>query len=492
MNFKLLLILFIVLCSARLHAQQLVLPGIFSDHMILQRGMEPPIWGRAKANTNVIVLFNGFKKSFPCNSAGNWSGRLPEPKTGKIYTITIINENEKISISDVIGGDIFYAGGQSNMQYSLEEATGGQEAINSSANNSIRLFTVPGDVAYKPRFDINRKAGNDKTDGKWLLSSPENVKNFSAVAYFFARKVNAEEKVPVGIINVSWGGTPIEAHMSEAANRSLPYYVEALDMMKEKSDKDSLVIDKSKATPQLPSSLYNAMIHPLIPFGLKGFLWYQGEHNWNNPFRYREQFISFINDLRIQWKCGYLPFYFVQLPNVGKKSENPNRVDFWSVLRESQSMALRLPHTGMVVSADIGDGDLHPKNKLPFGERLAALALRNIYHKNISSDGPILTTVNILRDTVELTFDAAESTRLQFKGPISTGFAIAGSDKKFYWAKAVIKGNKVHVSSQSVLQPYAVRYGWGENPELSLFDSDGWPVAPFRTDKWALPEDGKW
>jgi sialate O-acetylesterase len=279
--------------------------------------------------------------------------------------------------------------------------------------------------------------------------------------------------------------------MSEAANRSLPYYGEALDMIKAKSDKDSLVIDKGKATPQLPSSLYNAMIHPLIPFGLKGFLWYQGEHNWNNPFRYREQFTTFINDLRIQWKCGYLPFYFVQLPNGSKKQINPNIEDFWSVLRESQSMALRLPNTGMVVSIDIGDGDLHPKNKLPFGERLAALAVKNLYQTNVSSEQASITAVAILRDTVELTFGNG-STRLHFKGDNPTGFAIAGADKKFYWANAIIRENKVLVFSQSVLNPFAVRYGWGENPDLSLFYKDGLPVAPFRTDTWILREDGRW
>ncbi len=481
----------LTLRALSLNAQELALPSIFGDHMVLQRGMEPPIWGLAKPNTTVTVIVNTIKRTFRSNEKGNWNGRLPEPEAGKSYSITVTNNNRKIVFRDAIGGDVFYAGGQSNMQYNLKESTFGNEAISTAANNSIRLFTVPRDIAYQPRFDINKKANDEPTDGMWLVSDTATVKNFSAVAYFFARKVNAEAKVPIGIINVTWGGTPIEAHMSEAANRSLPYCSEALDMMKAKGDADSLVIDKKKATPQLPSSLYNAMIHPLIPFGLKGFLWYQGEHNWNNPFRYRDQFISFINDLRVQWKCGYLPFYFIQLPNFGKKPTNPNVEDFWSVLRESQSIALRLPNTGMVVSADIGDGDLHPKNKLLFGERLAALALKNIYQRDVRSPVPFVKQVAIIHDTVEITLGDLSS-GLQFKTDSIKGLAIAGADKKFHWANAILRHDKLLVFSPAVSHPHAVRYGWGENPALSLFTKDGWPVPPFRTDNWMLRDDGRW
>ena len=193
---KTIIVFLLVFHCLGLHAQQLALPAIFSDHMVLQRGMEPPIWGRGKPNTTVTVFLNRIKRTFACNEKGNWNGKLPEPEAGKAYRITVINDNKKIELRDVLGGDVFYAGGQSNMQYNLSESSFGQEAIESAANINIRLFTVPRDIAYKPRFDFNRNAGDEKTDGTWLLSTPETIKNFSAVAYFFARKINAEQRCP--------------------------------------------------------------------------------------------------------------------------------------------------------------------------------------------------------------------------------------------------------------------------------------------------------
>jgi sialate O-acetylesterase len=459
--------------------------------MVLQTGMEPPVWGKAGPFEKVTVSLDQQKRTFYADSTGNWQGRLPAPLPGKIYTLVVSTAKEQLTFADVIGGDVFYAGGQSNMQYSLAQTSGGEEEITAAYNNQIRLFTVPRDISYKPRFDINKKAAESSLEGGWQLCSPQTVADFSAVAFFFARNIQQTQKIPVGIINVTWGGTPIEAHMSMEGNRQLEYFTELLNELATKSAIDSLIIDKKKAVPQLPASVFNAMIHPLVPYGLKGFLWYQGEQNWNTPFRYRYQFASFINDLRIRWQQGFLPFYFVQLPNMGKPPVNPSGEDFWSVLRESQLHALRLPNTGMVVSVDIGDGDLHPKDKKPFGNRLAALALHHIYHHKQVSEGPLLKEARTIEDTVVLSFDYAE-TGLLFKGDTAKGFAVAGPDKKFYWAQASIRANKVFVYSSQVKNPKAVRYGWGENPASSLFNNAGWPASPFRTDDWPLREDGKW
>jgi sialate O-acetylesterase len=271
----------------------------------------------------------------------------------------------------------------------------------------------------------------------------------------------------------------------------LGFYGDVLKDIESKNSSDSLTIDKKSAVPQLPASVFNAMIHPLIPFALKGFLWYQGEQNWNTPYRYRYQLPAFINDLRIRWRQGYLPFYFVQLPNSGKKPVNPTVEDFWSVLRESQMLALRVPNTGMVVSIDIGDGDLHPKNKKPFGERLAALALHHIYKNNITSEGPLLNEVRVNGDTIVVSFHHT-GMGLVFNSDSAKGFAIAGDDRRFYWANASISNNTVKVYSPWVKNPKAVRYAWGENPDFSLFNREGWPASPFRTDDWQLREDGRW
>jgi sialate O-acetylesterase len=370
------------------------------------------------------------------------------------------------------------------------QITGGEEEIATANEKQIRLFTMPRDISYRPRFDVNQNAKENAFEGVWTVASPESVKDFSAVAYCFAKKIVHDEKVPVGIINVTWGGTPIEAHMSREANDALPYYAEALNEIAAKQSTDSLIIDKRKATPQLPATVFNAMINPVVPFGLKGFLWYQGEHNWNNPYKYREQFVTFINDLRIRWQQGYLPFYFVQLPNTGRKPVNPGE-DFWSVLRESQCIALKLPNTAMLVSLDIGDGDLHPKNKKAFGERLALMAEKNIYGKGIVAEGPSLVGYAVVRDTIEVSFDNAGS-GLELKNDTAKVLSIAGSDRKFYWANGIIKNNKLLVYSSKVKNPQAVRYAWGENPSVNLFNKEGFPAAPFRTDTWQLKEDGKW
>ncbi|GEO11892.1 9-O-acetylesterase [Segetibacter aerophilus] len=458
--------------------------------MIIQRDIEPPVWGLAGPNATVTVSVNNIKRNYKADQNGSWQGKLPEPAAGKVYSLVVTSGGEKKVFTDVIGGDVYFAGGQSNMQYSVSQMTGGEEEIAAANDKQIRLFTVPRDISYRPRFDVNDHAKENALEGVWSVASPESVKNFSAVAYCFAKKIVRDEKVPVGIINITWGGTPIEAHMSTEANRSLPYYAEALNEIAAKPASDSLIIDKRKATPQLPASVFNAMINPVIPFGLKGFLWYQGEHNWNNPYKYREQFIAFINDLRIRWQQGYLPFYFVQLPNMGKKPVNPGE-DFWSVLRESQSSALKLPTTAMLVSLDIGDGDLHPKDKKLFGERLALMAEKDIYGKKIVAEGPEFKSYSVIRDTIEIVFDNAGS-GLVLKNDTAKVFSIAGSDKKFYWADVIIRNNQLLVFSPKVKNPQAVRYAWAENPSVTLFNKEGFPAAPFRTDAWQLKEDGKW
>jgi sialate O-acetylesterase len=478
--------------SGNLIAQNLLIPAIFSDNMILQREMRPPIWGKAKPGAEVKIKIGSLQLTTKANVKGDWMEYLPDPKLGTEYTLEVSSGSEKIVFKNIIVGDVYYAGGQSNMAYDLERMIGGEEAVKNANYKNIRLFTVPRTVTYKPQFDINKVKNKEHiSHGKWALCTPENAKNFSAVAYSFAKKIHIEENIPVGIINVTWGGTFVETHTSMEANKSLPYNKQGIADVESKTDKDTVPLIPSKETPQQPAVIFNAMINPLIPYGLKGFIWYQAEHNWPNPFRYREQFKTFIIDMRLRWKQGNLPFYFVQLPGFGKRQTAPLE-DLWSTLRESQEAALALPNTAMVVTLDLGDEDVHPKNKKPMGERLAMVAQKNLYgKKDIVVGGPIFKSYRVNRDTVELTFDNIGS-GLIFRNDSVKGFSIAGLDKKFVWADAKIKGNKVFVFSPKVTCPQSVRYAWGEIPLFSLFNKEGYPSSLFRTDDWEIRRDGLW
>ncbi|HEX8549159.1 MAG TPA: sialate O-acetylesterase [Cytophagaceae bacterium] len=471
--------------------QSLTIPAIFSDNMILQREMRPPIWGKAKPGAEVKIKIGRELLTTRANAKGDWMEYLPEPKLGQEYTLEISSSTDRRVFKNIIVGDVYYAGGQSNMQYAVSEMTGGEEAVKNANYKNIRLFTVPRTVTYTPRYDLAEHHIEHPSHRKWVPCTSENAKGFSAVAYSFAKKIHTDENVPVGIINVTWGGTYIESHTSMEANKSLPYNERGIAEVESKTGKDTVPINYAKETPHQPAVVFNAMINPIIPYGIKGFIWYQGEHNWANPFRYREQFRTFINDLRQRWKQGYLPFYFVQLPGFGKKQTNPME-DFWSTLRESQEQALSLPNTAMAVTLDLGDDDLHPKNKKPMGERLAMIAQKNLYGKsNLIIGGPEYRSYRVNHDTVEITFDNVGS-GLVFKNDTAKGFSIAGLDKKFYWADAKIRGNKVLVFSPKVNCPQSVRYGWGENPLFSLFNKEGFPSSPLRTDDWGIRRDGLW
>lgn len=471
--------------------QTLVIPAIFSDNMILQRQMRPPIWGKAKPGAEVKIKMGMEQLKTHANTRGEWMEYLPEPKLGNEYSIEISSGSEQKTFKNVIAGDVYYAGGQSNMQYALSEMTGGEEEVKNANFKNIRLFTVPRTVSYTPRYDLSNSHVEHPSHRKWVPCTSENAKKFSAVAYSFAKKIYTEEKVPVGIINVTWGGTYIESHTSLEANKSLPYNEQGIAEVESKTEKDTVPINYAKETPRHPAVIFNAMINPLIPYGIKGFIWYQGEHNWAYPFRYREQFKTFITDLRQRWKQGYLPFYFVQVPGFGDRRSAPME-DFWSTLRESQANALGLPSTAMVVTLDLGDADLHPKNKKPMGERLAMFAQKNLYgKKNLIVGGPVYKSYSVNRDTVEITFDNV-GLGLVLKDDTVKGFSIAGLDKKFYWAEAKIKGNKVFVYSKKVSCPQSVRYAWGENPHFSLFNREEFPSSSFRTDDWEIRRDGTW
>ena len=484
------IVLILSFISATVFAGTLKLPAIFSDNMILQRGQKNPIWGEALPNSLVKIELNHQIIKTQSDNQGKWNTFLPKAELYKNYNLTISNNSDTIVFSKIIAGDVYYAGGQSNMQFKLPKSEGGQEALRISANDNIRFFNVPHAVAYTPQPDITKSACETPIDGRWVCSDSINAMHFSAVAYYFARKIYQQTKIPVGIINVSWGGTPIEAHSSMNVNEQFPDFEKQLELMRTKSVSDTLKIDTKKETPQLPSSIYNAMIHPLIPYGLKGVLWYQGEHNWNFPIRYEKQLTAFINDFRTNWNNKKLPFYVVQLPGIGLR-DTIFRDYYWAVLRESQEKAVKNTRSNLCVTIDLGVvGNLHPTNKLEFGERLAQLALKRLYHKNVPSIYTYLKSYKIRNGKIILTFS---NTIIEKNESNSfSGITVCGSDSIFKKAEINIIGRRVVVSHPQISKPLAVRYAWRGNPVALLFDKNNMPVCPFRTDNFGTQTDGSW
>lgn len=482
-------ILIFLLLVASVQVFSLEIPAVFGNNMVLQRNKSNPIWGKAFPNSKIIVKMNSKELTAHADSNGKWRINLPVLNLGEKYNIIIINLYDTIKLSNIISGDVYYAGGQSNMQFKLPKSVGGQEVVKSSTNDKIRFFNVPHAVAYTPQSDIDKSSAETPIDGRWVSADSVNSVHFSAVAYYLARKIFQQTKVPVGIINVSWGGTPIEAHSSMNVNALFPDFAKQLELMRTKSVSDTLKINTKKETPQLPSSIFNAMIHPLIPYGLKGVLWYQGEHNWNYPKRYEKQLTAFINDFRTNWNDNKLPFFVVQLPGIGLH-DSVLRDYYWAVLRESQEKAVKNTCSNMCVTIDLGgDGNLHPTNKLEFGERLAQLALKKLYNKNIPSTYSYLRSYKVTNGNIMLTFS---QTITQKDAAAFSGVTICGSDSIFKKAEINIIGRRVVVSHPQISKPLAVRYAWGGNPVALLFDKNNMPLCPFRTDNFETRKDGSW
>jgi sialate O-acetylesterase len=340
------------------------------------------------------------------------------------------------------------------------------------------------------------------------------VPGFSAAAYFFGRYLHKELNIPVGLIHTSWGGTPAEAwtrrEVLEAIEDCAPIlkryedavanYPNAMEEYKKKLAewKDAAAKAKAEGTnpprrprepfgpghPHTPSGLYNAMIAPLIPYGIAGAIWYQGESNAGRAYQYRKLFKAMITNWRKDWGLGRFPFLFVQLANFMQTKPEPGD-SAWAELREAQSMALELPNAGMAVIIDIGEADnIHPKNKQDVGKRLALWALADTYGKEMIKSGPIYRSMNVNGNSIVLEFKYVGGGLVAKDGEDLKGFAVAGADRKFVWADAKIVGNTIVVSSDQVTEPVAVRYAWADNPVCNLYNTEGLPASPFRTDDW--------
>jgi len=633
---------FIIFSFIQIHGfAQIAVAKVFSDNMVLQRDIKIPVWGYAAPGREIIAELGKFSVKTIANKDGKWMVRFPVFKAGGPYQLKIAERtapHSQIILSGILIGDIWLASGQSNMEWSVKQAQNAVEEIAKADFPEIRLFHVANVKKLTPQQDL--------TEGKWEICNAQNVAKFSAVAYYFAKKIHKDQDVPIGIIQSAWGGTPVESWTSREkllsspitkaktlANDSLSeqdFLRDSLDQIRgwdivnhpqQNSDKiiprpgyndaawpdiempklikdfgigpyegvvwmrkkitlpeafsqsdltlyigrpdvnyslyfngteicktvwntdprqhytiPAKLINKGENTITLrlamlwgigglnppaddmyitngttrlplagiwkynkswepaiprnrnyqyyPSLLFNAMINPVIPYGIKGFLWYQGEANDTAAYNYRKLYPMLIQDWRALWKQGDLPFLYVQLANFKKTQPLPSESE-WAEFREAQSLTLSQPNTGMACIIDIGEADnIHPGNKQEVGRRLALIANKLVYGQNVVASGPTFKSFSKMGNRIHVGFTNVGDGLVSKNAKEITGFAIAGKDKQFYWANAKIKGNEIVVYSDKVPQPVAVRYAWADNPECNLINSAGLPAIPFRTDDW--------
>jgi sialate O-acetylesterase len=638
----LLLFVTILLFSQTLASAQITLPKVFGDSMVLQRGIKIPVWGNSTPGALIIAKLGDVEVTTRANKEGKWQLKFPIFKAGGPYELEVresVKTNSKIILKGILIGDVWVASGQSNMEWQVQQANDARKEIANANYPQIRFLVVEQDKQLKPQPDIR--------GGKWEVCDSTNVKRWSAAAYYFARKIQRDQNVPIGIIQSTWGGTPIEAWTSRemlltspitksktlsndtlsldredfvadslswiriwdivynpqnGADKiftapsfddadwktvempsvikdfgignyegmiwlrkklSLPesftgkditlnlghpemnysLYFNGQEICKNvwysnpthsytipaslvKSGENTIAVrivmlwgggglsavddiyitdgaskislsgkwlyqkDLETAFPKIlnyqyyPTVLFNAMINPLIPYGIKGFIWYQGESNVQAAYNYRKLFPMLITDWRQRWQQGNLPFLFVQLANYMKTKPLPSESE-WAELREAQTMSLSQPNTGMACIIDIGEAnDVHPKNKQEVGRRLALIANKMVYKQECVASGPVYKNYREEGNRIRISFASIGSGLSTKEGKDVRGFAIAGKDQQFYWAKAIIEGNEVVIYSDKVAEPVAVRYAWADNPECNLINSEGLPVVPFRTDEW--------
>lgn len=458
------------------------LPSVIGNNMVLQRNETIIIWGWANPGENITLKSSWLEESIQTvtNNNGKWELQLKTKNAGGPYQIEIQGEN-KITLTDVYFGEVWLCSGQSNMEKPIGLKDGQrpvfnyEEEIKNANYPLIRLFHVP-----------RKKIANIQTDidSKWEICTPQSVDSikFSAVAYFFGRKLFSELNVPIGLIDASWGGTRIEPWTPVSGLQKIA----SLDSIYQIAQNVNDEMDKIN-----PTLLYNGMIAPLTMFKIKGCIWYQGESNLldlNDGLFYEEKMKALIYGWRKEWKNNELPFYFVQIAPHSYLKTRSNRVkspNELPLIWEAQSNALKIPQTGMVVTTDLVDdlNDIHPRNKQDVGLRLALQALAKTYNKEIVCDGPSFKKIKIKNNKAIISFER-ETGNLMSPNPNDLSFfTIAGKDGNFSPAKASIVKNKVVVYNSNIKKPKAVRFAWHEEAQPNLFNSAGLPAQPFRTDK---------
>ena len=513
------------------------LPAIFGDHMVLQQSSRLPVWGWADPGEKVTVSAAGQHVSATAGADGKWKVQLDAlQRTGETIEIQIAGSTNTIALKDVLVGDVWVCSGQSNMEWPLWATNNGRAEAAQANYPQIRLFKVAHKTSLEPLSDC---------EGKWVVCDPATAGGFSAVAYYFGRDLHRNLNSPIGLVGAHWGGTMIQAWTSLegfeydsalkgfttafhelAANRAkyeeefnskiLPAWEQEYNKWMEEVRKPydeacrgwAIEVQKAKQegkpVPPRPeisrtmggkpscrtqsannaTVLFNGMIAPLLPFAIKGAIWYQGESNANNPALYGKQLPALIADWRKHWGQGDFPFLFVQLPNMTNPSD-------WAAMREVQLQTLAVPNTGMAITIDVGEHkDIHPKNKMEVGARLALAARHVAYGQDLVYSGPVYQRMQIEGQKARLTFAHVGGGLTigleQAPGSSLKGFAVAGEDKVFVPAEARIEKETVVAWSEKVPKPVAVRYGWASDPEVNLYNKEGLPASPFRTDDWPL------
>lgn len=521
-----------ILAAAALRAEVKV-ASVFTDHTVLQRGAGVPIWGTAKRGEKLTVTFRGQTLATRADREGNWRVDLAPMAAASIPADLVIDGNNTITLHDVLVGDVWLCSGQSNMEWPVRFTDNAALAVSTAQLPLIRHFKVATQMAHEqPAADIQ---------GSWTVCTPETAPHFTAVGFFFAREIQRELGVPVGLLNITWGGTPIESWLPPVALAASPraasvaaawaktvaeypprkaaYDLRLADWQKradtaraagQPEPSDQPWRPAGPGQPDEPTVVWQGMVAPILPFAVRGVLWYQGESNVGREAEYRDLFPGLIRGWRDAWAQAAVPhesseqsdhkknkesaptppaaepfaFLFVQLPNYG---DNAPAGEAWARLREAQATALSLPGTGMAVALDLGDTTvLHPTHKQEVGRRLALLARAQVYGEGVDESGPTYAEHSIeAGGSIRIHFDHAQI-GLVCRGPRLQGFQLAGADRVFQPADARLEGDCVVVSSATVKAPMAVRYAFANDPQPAgnLYNGAGLPASPFRTDRW--------
>jgi len=477
--------------AATVHADVKV-PNIFTDHMVLQQKQKNKVWGRADAGEAVTVTIDKQEHKTTTGADGAWHVMLDPLQVGGPYELTIKGKNE-IKIVDVLVGEVWICSGQSNMQWSVNASYDPDLEKLAAKYPKLRMVNVPQVGTQEAQWNFN---------GKWQVCTPETVGNFSAVGYFFGRQLHQTLDVPVGLINNAWGGSAAEAWIARDVLAADPQYAPLMDRwaaiektFDELSKKTDLTEDQKKQLNGLrgqmsgnsrPGNIYNGVLYSHIGYGIRGSIWYQGESNASRAYQYRELFPLMISHWRKLWGQGDFPFYYVQLADfMGERPEPGDSA--WAELREAQTLTMtKLPNVGQAVIIDIGEGkDIHPKNKVDVGRRLARWALAKDYGVAIAHHSPQYKSMEKQGNKIVLTFEHVDGGWRPFDVNEPRGFSIAGEDKKFVWASAkILPDGRIEVWSDRVADPASVRYAWADNPVCNMFSNANLPLTPFRTDDW--------
>lgn len=502
--------LLIVVCSSLsivTVSADVSLPSIFGDQMVLQQKHNNPVWGWADAGEKITVTVDGQSHSTKADKNGDWKVTLDPIPAGGPYRLDIVGNN-KISFADVLVGEVWICSGQSNMAWTVTRSNSAELEIMTANYPQIRLISVP---------QVGTQEAQDDFNGQWAECTPETIQDFSAVGYFFGRRLHMAMDVPIGLIDNAWGGSAADAWIRRDVLEKDGRFDEMMAWWEDYEANQTEEADLKKYQEDLaawrkngengqqprrprglmsgnqrPANIYNGVLHPTIGYGIRGAIWYQGESNASRAHQYRDLFPLMIQHWRDEWGQGDFPFYYVQLADFREEIDAPGDAD-WPELREAQTMTMdRLKNVGQAVIIDIGEGrDIHPRNKQDVANRLARWALARDYGFDIEHKSPTYRSMKRSGNKIVLTFDHVGQGLYSFDTREPVGFAIAGKDKQFVWAQGEITSeNQVTVWSDDISDPAAVRYAWANNPVCNMYSRDGLPMTPFRTDDWKGVTEG--